>query len=327
MKRQPNFLTFIVLLALSLMSFGLSKGWSAEKVYPDRPINMIVPYAPGGGTDLGSKVIAGRISEFLGQPLISVYKPGAGGSLAASFVANAKPDGYTVLVGSTSTMIIAPIVKKLDYKFGDLIPAGTFATIPQWFIVKSDARWKTLKEFIDEEKKSPGKLKIGSYGKLTVADFLIELLNRQAGIKLTHIPYKSAGEVVTAVLGGHVDAGMNSGAGGLLESGQLRILAVAEEKRLDLVPDVPTFKECGYPMAAIGGFSLCFPRGTPQEIVDKFADAQEKAIKRYSKEITEGLRSVEMGALFLNHKDSIDQCKKDYDFFYKIAKELGVVAK
>ena len=270
MKRRPRFWVFPVLLAFSIMSVGLSKGWSAEEVYPDGPINMIVPYAP----------------------------------------------------------IVAPIVKKVDYKFGDLIPAGSFATIPLWFIVKSDARWKTLKEFIDEEKKSPGKSKIGSFGKLTLADFLIETLNRHAGIKLTHVPYKSAGEAVTAVLGGHVDAAMNSGAGGLLESGQLRILAVAEEKRLDLVPDVPTFIECGYPaVVSRVGFSLCFPRGTPQEIIDKFAKAQEKAIQRYSKEIKEGLRRVEMGALFNNPKDTMEQYKKDYEFLYKMAEELGWVAK
>lgn len=314
----------VSLLALLLVLTVAPEAWPAESAYPDHPINMIVPYAPGGGTDLGSKVIAPRIAEFLGQPLVSMYKPGAGGSLAAAFVAKSKPDGYTILVGSASTLLIAPIVKKLDFKFGDLIPAGIFATIPQWFLVRHDARWKTLKEFIDEEKKFPGKLKIGSYGRLTVADFLIELLNRQAGIKLTQVPFKSAGEVVTAVLGGHVDGAMNSGAGGQLGSGQLRVLAVAEERRLGLVPDVPTFKELGYPLTAGGGFSLCFPKGTPQAIINKFSSAQEMAVRRYSKEITEGLRRVEMGAVFMNHKESIEQFKKDFEFFYKIAKELGV---
>ncbi len=302
-------------------------GWCAEKTYPDRPINMVVPYAPGGAADLGSKVIAEKIAEFLGQPLISVYKPGGGGSLGAAFVSKAKPDGYTVLVGSSTPLVLSPIVKKLDYKFDDFIPIGIYGKTPIWLAIKADAPWKTLKGFVEEAKTSPGGLTVGSYGKLTAAHFVIETFSKQAKIQLNHVPFKSTAEALTAVLGGHAHGAFVTGAGGLLESGSVRILAVAAAERLEGLPDVPTFKEFGHPIVLSATYSLCFPKGTPKEIVNELHDAQKKAFERYAKEIKEGMRKVEVWAQFLGPEETMRQWKKEYDLIYKIAEELGVVAK
>jgi tripartite-type tricarboxylate transporter receptor subunit TctC len=115
---------------------------------------MIVPYAPASGADLGSKIMADKITEFLGQPIVSVYKPGGGGSLGAAFVAKAKPDGYTVLVGSVSPVVLSPIVKNLDYKLEDFVILGTYSKIPLWLAVKKEARWNTLKEFVEDAKRT-----------------------------------------------------------------------------------------------------------------------------------------------------------------------------
>lgn len=314
-------ITFFLIGVIPLLSS------SAEIPYPDKPINMIVAYAPGGGADLGSKVVADKIAKLLGQPLISVYKPGGGGSLGAAFVAKGKPDGHTILVGNSTILAVQPNIKKIDYKLDDFVLVGIYGKIPLWLAVKADAKWKTLKEFVEEERKFPGKLQVGSFGKLTTADFVIELLNRYAGFKLTHVPYKSSSEALTSVLGGHIEAAIVSGGGGLLESGQIRILAVAEEERLEDLPDVPTFKEFGYPIELSGWFSFCFPKGTPNAIVDKFSKAQEKAIKRYSKEIKKGLREVEIWAEFLNPEDSVKYCKKQSELIFEIATNLGLVAK
>ncbi|MBI5967423.1 MAG: tripartite tricarboxylate transporter substrate binding protein [Deltaproteobacteria bacterium] len=318
---------FSLFLTFFLLIFITPPGGSAEKTYPDRPINLVVPYAPGGAADLGSKVVAERIAEFLGQPIISQYKPGGGGSLGAALVAKAKPDGYTLLVGSSTPLVLSPIVKKLDYKLDDFIPIGIYGITPIWLAVKADARWKTLKDFVDEAKKSPGKLTVGSYGKLTAAHFVIEMLSKQAGIQLTHVPYKATPEALTAVLGGHADGAFVTGAGGLLESGSVRILAAAAEQRLEGVPDVPTFKESGYPIVLSATYSLCFPKGTPKESVDKLHNAQKKAFERYAKEIREGMRKVEVWAQFLSPEETIKQWKKEYDLIYRIAEELGVLAK
>ena len=287
---------------------------------------MIISYAPASATDLGSKVMAERISEFLGQPLISVYKPGGGGSLGAAYAAKAKPDGYTVLLASATPLIISPIVKKMDYKMEDFILLGSYGMVPMWVVVKKDARWKTLRDFIDEVKKNPG-FKTGTYGKLTAADFLLELFNKYAGIKLVNLPFKSSGEAITALLGGHIEVCILSGAAGHLDAGTVRILAAAEEERLAGLPDIPTFKELGYPIVVPTAYAFAFPKGTPQAVVDRFADAQKKAIEKYRKEITEGLRKVEQWASFRSAEDTRKMYQEGYKLYFKLAQELGAVAK
>ena len=328
-KRMKQFSSCLFYLSLIFFVIGFcpSLSWSAGGVYPDRPINMVVPFAPGGALDLGSRVIADKIAEFLGQPLVSVYKPGGGGSLGVAFVAKAKPDGYTVLAAAAGMISIPTIVKKLDYNFDDLVPVGSYGKIPMWLAVKADARWKTLKDFIEEEKRSPGTLKVSSLGKLTSTDFVITLLNRHAGIKLTQIHYVSSGVALTSLLGGHIDAALVTGAGGLLESGQVRILAVAEEQRLEGLSDVPTFKEFGYPIVLLSWNSLFSPKGTHKEMFDKLSKAQELAVKRYSKEIKEGLRRVEIWADFRSPEETMEQFKEEYLFYFKLCEELGAVAK
>jgi tripartite-type tricarboxylate transporter receptor subunit TctC len=331
-KGIPKGKRFSAWLFLGALAFFLvwphsPQSWAAEKPYPNRPINMIVSYAPASGTDLGSKVMADRISEFLGQPLVSVYKPGGGGSLGAAFAAKAKPDGYTVLVASATPLMISPIVKKMDFKMEDFILLGSYSKIPLWVVIKKDARWKTLKDFIEEVKRTPGGFQVGTYGKLTAADFVLELFNKYAGIKLVNLPFKSSGESMTSLLGGHVEACIVSGAAGHLEAGTVRILAAAEEERLDGLPDVPTFKELGYPIVTPALYCFAFPKGTPQLIVDRFADAQKKAIEKYRKEITEGLRRVEQWADFRTAQDTLKTYREGYNVYLKIAQELGAVAK
>ena len=320
-------LIFSLLISLFLMSIHPSLSGAAEKNYPDRPIKMIIPGGAGGSSDLASRMLADRMAEFLGQPLISEYKPGASGSLGAAFVAKAKPDGYTVVVGGPYNLVAMPIVRKLTYKPDDFTHAGIFGKVPFWLPVKADSRWKTLKEFIEEGKKSPGKLTVASYGRLSTAHFLIELLNKHAGVALKHIPYASISEAFTALLGGHVDAAMVAGTGGLLESGSVRILAVAEGQRLEDLPDIPTFMEFGYPIVFRGWYSLSFPKGTPEEIVEKFSKAIEKVFMRYPKEIKADLRKVEVWAEYINSENSVKLIQRDYDLFFKIAEELGAVAK
>ena len=326
--RRTRFGAYLVSLALAgiFLTHVCSLGLAAEK-YPDKPINMIVPYAPASGADLGSKILADRMAEFLGQPMVSVYKPGGGGSLGAAFVAKAKPDGYTVLVGSVSPIVISPIVKEMDYKLEDFIIMGTYSKIPLWLVVKKDARWPTLKEFVEEAKKNPGKFNVSTFGKLTAVDFLLELLNKYAGIKLVNVPYKSSGEALTALLGGHAHAAMVSGASGHLEAGTVRILAVAEEKRLDGLSDVATFKESGYPIILDSPYSFCFPKGTPKNVVNIFFEAQKKAFEKYGKEINSSLRKVEQWPEFRNMEDAQKRYREAQEVYLKVAKELGVAVK
>ena len=325
---KKRFIALLVFGVFASFLIGVHSplSWAAEKPYPNKPINMIVSYAPASGTDLGSKVMADKMSEFLGQPLISVYKPGGGGSLGAAFVAKARPDGYTVLVGSVTPLVLSPIVKKMDFQLEDFTLLGTYSKIPIWVVVKKDARWKTLKDFIEEVKKTPG-FQVGTYGKLTAADFVLELLNKYAGIKMVNVPFKSSGEAMTTLLGGHVEACILSGAAGHLDAGTARILAAAEEERLEGLPDVPTFKELGYPILMPSLYCFAFQKDTPKQIVDRFQDAQNKAIQKYPKEIKEGLRRVEQWAEFLTPQDTLKKFRDFQILCRKMAQELGVQAK
>lgn len=221
-------------------------------------------------------------------------------------MAKAKPDGYTILAGGMSPLIIVPIVKKLDYRYDDLLPVGIYAKMPLWLAVKADSRWKALKDLVAEAKKSPGKLMAATYGKGTASHFGLDLFNRRAGIELTHVPYKSSGETLTAVMGGHADCAFATGSGALLEAGSVRILAIVAEQRLEDLPAIPTFLEFGYPVSIPGWFTLCFPKGTPKEILEKFYGAQKQAFERNAKEMKEGLRRVDQWMALMNPQESRD---------------------
>ncbi len=158
-----------------------------------------------------------------------------------------------------------------------------------------------------------------------VPQFQLQIL--RAGVKLVNVPFKSSGEAITALLGGHIEACILSGASGHLDAGTVRILAMAEPERVAGLDDIPTFKEFGYPIVVPTAYAFAFPKGTPKEVVDRFADAQNKAIQKYGKEITEGLRKVEQWASFRTAEDTVKTYQEGYKVFYKIAQELNVVAK
>jgi tripartite-type tricarboxylate transporter receptor subunit TctC len=204
----------------SLFIFYVSQAMAAEEVYPNRPINMVVNMAPVGVTDTHVKIVGDRLAEVLGQPILRLHKPGGGGTLAASFVAKAKPDGYTLLTATASAIILSTIVKKVDFTWEDFIPIGIYGAGTLHLFVKADAKWKTLQEFVEEAKARPGQLKVSSYGKLTNADLVIEAFSDRpiAG----HVPYKAvpSGD---RLLGGHADADFVPPA----VDGRCRILAIA----------------------------------------------------------------------------------------------------
>jgi len=297
----------------------------AADEYPNKPINMIVGFAPGGASDLGSKIVSDKMQEFLGQPLVANYKPGGGGTLSASYVARAKPDGYTALV-MVSFMNLPPEATKLDYKLDDFILTGMWGRAPYFIIVKADSRWKTLQDLVNEAKKSPGKLSFGTTGRTAGGHFVYNLLAKQAGIKMTYVPFKSCGEVMTSLLGGHIDAYFCVGAGGVAESGLARTLACAEEKRLEGL-DIPTIKELGWPASFSTWYTFAFPKGTPKDVVDKFSEAQKKTIDKYSKEIGERLRKVDMWPIFMDRQATVKEFDNQYDVIRTIMKETGPATK
>ena len=211
MARNRISLKWSLVIVISLLFVAGKAGWTLALDYPTRTISMVVPFSPGGGADLGSRVVAEKISSILGKPIISEYKPGAGGGLGAALVAKAKPDGYTFVVGSQTTLLINPMTKKdLGYKFDDFIQVSGYSMIPISINAKSGGPWKTLAEFIADAKKNPEKYRYGTYGALSQAHFAMELLSRKAGIKLIHIPFPGSPQANAALLGGHVELGISN---------------------------------------------------------------------------------------------------------------------
>jgi len=326
MEKSRSILRILLVCLLAPLAIFLGAQSSEALEYPTRPISMVVPFTPGGGADLGSKVVAEKISTFLGQPVISEYKPGAGGGLGAALVAKAKPDGYTFVVGSQTTLMIAPMTKKdLGYSFEDFIQVSGYSLIPISLNAKAGGPWKTLSEFIAAAKENPGKLRYGTYGALSQAHFVMELLSKKAGIKVTHIPFPGSPQANTALLGGHIELACTTGTGGLYKAGSLKILAVAEPKRLPGMEDVPTLTELGYPINITCNYSFAFPKGTPKEIVNKIYEAEKKAFAKYEKEMTAAFERVEQYPSFLGPEEIRRKYLQEMEIYHTIAKELGAL--
>ena len=317
---------FPALFVFSFMTLCVPLGWAAEEPYPNRPVTIVVPFTAGGMLDMQSRVIGDKLSEILGQPFLRVHKPGGGGALGASFVARSKPDGYTLLPGTSSSLVLTPILKKLDYKLEDFIPIAIYSRVTVFLAVKSDARWKTLADFVEDAKKHPGAFKVSSFGKYTHSEFVLEGFSKWAGVKLIHVPYKSNAEAMTALLGGHVVGAFCTTSTGQIEAGTIRVLAVSDYERSDLFPDVKTFKELGYPVAFPAWCSLSTPKNTPPRIVDILSNAMKELFRRYPKEVKEELRRLEVSTSYFNTQESIQKFKEDYQVLYKAAKEMGAAA-
>lgn len=313
---------FYLLLIFSLITLNLPLAWAVEEPYPNKPINLVIGYAAGGLFDAHGRILGDRLSEVLGQPIIRLHKPGGAGTLGTSFAARAKPDGYTWVVGSSANLVLSPILKKLDYTWEDFIPLGIYCKGAINLYVKADAKWKSLRDFVEEAKGR--QLKVSSFGIMTHPHFVIQIFSKQAQIKLALIPYKSTTEAVTALLGDHVDAYCSASSMGQLEAGAVRILAVADHERSKFSPDIKTFKEEGYPIALPLWYTFGVPRKTPKKIVDKLSNSMQEIFKRYGKEIQESLIKLEYTPHFLDSQQSIKELKRDHETTFKIVKDLGI---
>jgi tripartite-type tricarboxylate transporter receptor subunit TctC len=250
--------------------------------YPNRPITWVVPYAPGGITDNGARTVAKRLGEKLGQPVIIENKPGAGGIVGAESVANAKKDGYTFLYTANGIVSYPFLFKKLSYDpQKDFIPVHGLQSAPMLVMVRADSPFKTLGDLIEFGKKNPDKLNYATVGNGSTQHLLGELFQKEAGFKMTAVPYKGTAPALTDLLAGVVDISLDYAVimKPQIEAGKLRALAVSSEKRLTNMPEVKTIAEQGYPGAVFTAWAaIMLPAGTPQPIVDKLADAFGKTL-------------------------------------------------
>jgi tripartite-type tricarboxylate transporter receptor subunit TctC len=274
----------VLLVALAVLTLG-SPPTGAQEAFPSRPITIVAPFPPGGVADLTARPVAAAMEKVLKSPVGVVNKTGAAGAVGMQSVAVAKPDGYTLLLALSSISII-PEADKLfgrepAFTVDQFAPIALISADPTILVVPADKPWKTAKEFIEDARKRPGQILYSSSGIYGTLHMAMELLSQAADIKLRHVPQSGGGPAVTAVLGGHVDA-LASGPAVVLphiKAGKLRVLAGWGERRLAALPDVPTFKELGYPSAEFYIWAGLFaPKATPEPVLTKLRATVRDAV-------------------------------------------------
>jgi tripartite-type tricarboxylate transporter receptor subunit TctC len=249
-------------------------GGAVAADYPARTVTLVVPYPPGGGVDAMARVVAAKFSDALRAQFIVDNRPGAGGTIGTRAVAQAAPDGYTLLLGHTGTMSIDPTLyvhAGYDPR-KDFAPIGLIASMPVALLVNPSFPAKSIGDVIRMAKEQPGKLNIGSAPVGTGGYMCAELFKSEAGINIAIIPYKGSAPVMNDLLGGHVPVAFSvlPPALGNIQAGKLRAIAVTSKQRFSLLPDVPTFDEAGMPgFEAVLHYGVLAPAGTPKEIVEK----------------------------------------------------------
>jgi len=268
---------FLLLLACGALA-------CAQDSFPSKPITMIVPFPPGGVADITGRPLAAIMEKTLKQPVVVVNRTGAGGALGMSQVAKSAPDGYTILMGLSSISIF-PVSDRINgrqpaYEMKDFAPIALVSSDPTVLVVRAESTYRTLKDFVDAAKANPGKINYSSSGVYGTLHVAMEIFANAAGIKLFHVPYQGGGPAVTALLGGQVEALASGPAAaiGQIKGGKMRALAAWSDKRLALMPDLPTFRELGYDAEFYIWAGVFAPRGTPEPVLARLRDGLRTAV-------------------------------------------------
>ena len=253
------------------------------QAYPARPISLVVPFPPGGVADIVARPVAEALSRELGQPVVIENKPGAGGGIGMGAVANAKPDGYTLLMALSSLTVIpeadAILGRSPMFALGDLRPVARYTADPTVLAVRAESPWRTVQDFVDDAKKRPGVIAYGSSGNYGTMHVPMEILAQSAGIQLNHIPFTGAGPAVVALLGGQIDA-VSSGPSTVLQhikAGKLRALAHWGTAKLAALPEVPSLREAGFAADYAQWSGLFVPAGVPDAVAQRLRGAARAA--------------------------------------------------
>lgn len=265
----------------AILAVLLSAGAMAQG-YPNRPVTMIVPFPAGGSVDIVARQIAAGLTRHLGQNVIVDNKVGAGGTIGSGAAAKAPPDGYTVLLGTTSALAVSPaLYANLPYDpLKSFTPVIEVTRGPFLITVKNSLPAQNIRELIELARKNPGKLNSGSAGNGSVHHLALEMFKQAAKLDIAHVPYKGGGPAWTALLAGDIDMLFDSMPGPLPYAGRVRPLAIAGPSRLPGLPGVPTFAEVGLPeVSTVFFWALVVPAGTPQEVVAKLNQAAGQALR------------------------------------------------
>jgi tripartite-type tricarboxylate transporter receptor subunit TctC len=250
--------------------------------YPSRTVRIVVGFAPGGGVDISARLLAAKLSEYLGQQFVVENKPGAGTNIAAAEVVKSAPDGYTLFLNSPAVVINTALYAKPPYQLGDFTGVSLFSRTTNLLVVPASVPANNVQELIRMAKEKPGSLNYSSAGPGTTQHLAAELFKLRTGTRIVHIPYKGSGPSMTALLAGDVQLTFINpvAAGAHVKSGRLRALAVTDSKRTEVLPDVPTMKEAGIDGVEVSlWYGLLAPAATPKDVIGKLGTAVARATK------------------------------------------------
>jgi tripartite-type tricarboxylate transporter receptor subunit TctC len=320
MPSRRNFLAAAAaLIVVSTATAGLAQS------YPSKPVRVVVPYPPGGSTDIVARVIGEQLSQSMGQRFVADNRPGAGGNIGMQLAAGAEPDGYTVVVGTTAHAINMTLFKDLPYDtVKDFEPIALLTEIPLILVVNPAVEAQSVADLIALAKERPGTLNVASSGNGQSTHLAAEMFNAMAGIKLTHVPYKGSAPAITDVMAGHVQLMFDTVMSALphVQAGKLRALAVSSAERAPVAPDVPTIAEAALPgYEAIAWNGLFAPAGTPRAIIDQLNAEVVRALQ--SEKVKEQLASLGATARPTTPSDFSTYVRDEVAKWAKVVKESG----
>ena len=302
--------------------------WPAAAEYPERQLTILTGYPPGGMIDIVSRALSEGMKKKFPKGIAIVTRPGAGGSLAVAELVQAKPDGYTVIHAPLSTLVIHPQLNDLPYKTpDDYEPIINVVSFYSLLVVKADAPWMTIQEFIAAGKTSPGKLRVGTPGEGTASHLNLEELKRQAGVDFTHVPFSGWGESSPALLGGHIE-GLVAQPGEvkpLVEGKKMRVLMVFQAKRHAAYPDAPSTQDMGWGPVSGVLFMFVAPKGTPGPVQKYIHDTVKAAMDE-----PVFINTIKLRVIDIDYRAG-DQLRadlwKEYKYHTEVLTRLGMIKK
>jgi tripartite-type tricarboxylate transporter receptor subunit TctC len=316
-----------VLSLLSIVSLVLMATYVHAQGYPNQPINLVLPYAPGDTGDVAGRAMAEELAKILKVPVVPVNRPGAGAITGTESVVKAKKDGYTILIAPNAALISARIMNPETVRydpFKDLTPLGIATRSPLILAVRGDAEYKNFRDVIEYAKKNPGKFRVGTFGVGSGGHFMVEIISSITGAGMTMVPFKGASPAITAVLGGHVEA-VCPALGtitGHLKSGGLRGVVISS--KFPEFPDVPTLEQLGYQQKLWGVWWAFFaPAGVPAEVTKTLIPAIEKVVKDTA--IASKLIGLGMVQDYVPPEKVFAEIREEHKTVEEIAKKAGLI--
>jgi len=308
--------------ALCLLALWLPT--HAQEAFPNKPVTLVIPFAPGD-TDRMLRPVTDRMGQYLGQPVVVSYRPGAGGSVGAGSVASSAPDGYTLVGSSPGSIVVVPLTNPNPaYDTASFAPVAGISLGAMMIVAPAQSPYQTLNDVVAAAKAQPDTLTYGTSGMMGISHLLGEAFASAANVRLSHVPFQGSTPAITALLGGHTDLAVSAvgPAQAHIQAGSLKALAVFSNDRLAAWPQVPTLIESGYDVGSPSAYGLLAPKDTPPRIINRLYEAVQKVMREHGEEVRQSLAVLGAEAQLLDPKAYADYLRGQVELFSKAARTV-----